>query len=343
MAQRARFFDSVGSDRVYTSAAWAEVITGLIGTGVVSGGGNELSVVEDSPAAMTADVDTGQIFLLGYYLEVYSAKETLTISAADGSNPRIDRVVARRDLSGRTALLAVLTGTPAASPTAPALTQAAAGIWEESLAQILVPAGSSSVVDANITDERTFATTSAVDLILKGASGHVHDGTDGEGAKVTYADLASIPTEFAPEDHLHAGVSGDGGVIPYANIGSKPSTFAPSDHGHTAGGDGGTIPHSVLTTVTADQHHSQSHTHDGVDSSGQVTYASITSKPSTFAPDNHATDHSNGGSDAVDPQNIRAALVVQPDGTALAGPVIYVGTMIPSSPTPQEGDVWIDG
>ena len=137
MAQRSRFFDSSGGDRIYTSDAWAQVVGAIIGDGVVATG-NELAVAEASPPAMSVRVNTGKAFIQGYYFEVHTGQETLAIGAAHATLARIDRVVVRRDLAGRTAILAVLSGTPAASPTAPALTQVAAGVWEIALAQVAV-------------------------------------------------------------------------------------------------------------------------------------------------------------------------------------------------------------
>jgi hypothetical protein len=50
--------------------------------------------------------------------------------------------------------------------------------------------------------------------------------------------------------------------VVWDDIGNKPTEFPPEDHGHSAPGDGGTIPHSVLTGVGADDHHPQIHDHN---------------------------------------------------------------------------------
>jgi hypothetical protein len=343
MSQRSRFFDSSAGDRVYTSEAWAQVLSGIVGDGVVkgSGAGDECQVVEDSPAAMSVLVGLGKIFIQGYFLEVYSADEELAIAAADGSNPRIDLIVARRDLTGRTATLAVLAGTPAASPTAPSLTQNASGTWEIALASVLVPAGSTSVINSRITDLRDYSITTGSEVGFDGTTGHSHDGTDGQGPLIDWANLDNVPTTFDPADHTHAG-SGTGGVITWANIGSKPSTFAPADHTHASAGSGvgGTLSHANLTSVTADQHHAKSHAHDGADGSGTVTWSSVTSKPTTFAPTDHASDHATGGGDAIDPDDIGAWAQASQGGGA-AGTKIWVGTSTPSGSS--EGDIWVKG
>ena len=43
MAQRSRFFDSSGGDRIYTSDAWAQVVGAIIGDGVVATGTDGIS------------------------------------------------------------------------------------------------------------------------------------------------------------------------------------------------------------------------------------------------------------------------------------------------------------
>src|SRR5574337_167853 len=339
MAQRSRFFDSVAGDRTYTSDAWAQVITGLIGDGVVTGG-NELAVSENSPAGMSVLVATGKAFIQGYYFEAYSASEVLTIAAADATNPRIVRVVVRRDLTNRQAVLAVLTGTPAVSPTAPALTQNPSGTWEISLAQVYVGAAVASIVNANITDERgTRAKGTDIDAILKAASGHAHSGVDGDGHAIAWANVASKPTTFTPADHTHVG-AGTGGVISWTNIGSKPTQFAPTDHAHNITGAGGTVSHDVLTGVSSDDHHPKLHAHNGADGSGTVAWGSVTGKPSTFAPSAHASSHASAGSDPVTPGDI-GAIVMGSAGGGAAGVKVWVGTMSPSAGV-TEGDIWVD-
>lgn len=78
MAQRSRFFDSSGGDRIYTSDAWAQVLGAIIGDGVVAAG-NELAVAEASPPAMSVRVNTGKAFIGGYYFEVHTGQEARAI------------------------------------------------------------------------------------------------------------------------------------------------------------------------------------------------------------------------------------------------------------------------
>lgn len=195
MGQRSRFFDSSSGDRIYTSDAFAQVIAGLVSDGVVQVS-SELGVTEASPPAMSVLVGLGKAFVQGYMLEVYSAAETLVIGAADGSHARIDRIVVRRDLSARDVVLAVLAGTPSATPTAPALTQTVGGTYEISLAQVLVPAASVSVINSRITDERGLASPPGATVI---DDGDVTSAKLADGAVTTskLGALAVVTTKIA--------------------------------------------------------------------------------------------------------------------------------------------------
>ena len=93
----------------------------------------------------------------GYYVAYNDALTTIAIATADPSLPRKDRVVVKVQdsyYSGATNLVsfAVVTGTPASSPVAPAAPANAL-----SLAIVDVAAGATSIVDANITDDRVQA------------------------------------------------------------------------------------------------------------------------------------------------------------------------------------------
>jgi hypothetical protein len=81
---------------------------------------------------------------------------TLSIPTAHSTYSRIDRVVVRLSaVSGRSVDVVVVAGTPAASPAPPTLTQTSE-TWEIPLARIAVGAGVTSILAANITDERVF-------------------------------------------------------------------------------------------------------------------------------------------------------------------------------------------
>jgi hypothetical protein len=153
LATRYGFTDSVSGDRVYTSSLFSRRI-GFVGTdGVLFTGYSPLKVTETSPAGLKVKVDIGAAFVQGRWFEVYSAAEEVVIASSDPVNPRIDRVIVRLDMAGRTVALAAKAGTPAPSPAPPAL-QRDSSVWEISLARVHVAAGATQILDSAITDER---------------------------------------------------------------------------------------------------------------------------------------------------------------------------------------------
>jgi len=116
---------------------------------------NELSVFADS-SGMQVKVRSGKAFILGHCF-TSSAEEVLAIAAADPTNPRDDRVVLQLDWSNNEISLEVKTGTAAASPTPPSLTQSDGSIWEIALATIRVDAAASTIAAGKVTDTRIFS------------------------------------------------------------------------------------------------------------------------------------------------------------------------------------------
>jgi hypothetical protein len=106
-------------------------------------------------------IDDGVSFGAGKYWFESDAQATVTLDAADGSLPRIDLIVAKvQDTDAGdgslTPQLTKVTGTPNASPTAPATPARCLA-----LAQISVPAADTTISSGQITDVRTFAGTVA--------------------------------------------------------------------------------------------------------------------------------------------------------------------------------------
>ncbi len=136
-------------------AQWQKFAPAYFGDGVITATLNNFSVAQHAPPGMSVDVATGQCFIQGVFGENGSTK-TLTIAAADATNPRIDRVVLRCDTVANDLEVLVLTGTPAVSPAAPALVRSATQT-DYSLYQVLVGTTVTSIVTANLTDERQYA------------------------------------------------------------------------------------------------------------------------------------------------------------------------------------------
>ncbi len=148
-------FDSAaGDDRVYVADRLADVFRALALSGVVDGDSLKITA---AGSGMKVNMAAGSALVNGYIMTavddgggVYS----LTLNAGS-SYARIDRVILRLDLStdARTVTPMILQGTPAASPTVPALARSG-DTWDLSLAQLYVAAGATQIVAANITDER---------------------------------------------------------------------------------------------------------------------------------------------------------------------------------------------
>ena len=131
--------------------------------GVALGVGGNLAVTQNGAPNMSVNVASGQVYVPGTegtkqatYSCINDATKNVTITAADGTNPRIDLIVAKvQDTLYSGAVnswsIVVVTGTPAGSPAAPT-----APANSVTLAQILVGAGVTSIVTGNITDRRFY-------------------------------------------------------------------------------------------------------------------------------------------------------------------------------------------
>jgi hypothetical protein len=146
--------------------------TSFASGGICSSG--ELAVAAQSSPNMTVQVAAGRAIVpgtsvsppsgftfttQGSYFVLNDATISVTISTANATNPRIDVVyVGVQDAfysgSTNTALISVVTGTPAPSPSAPAIPTNAVA-----LAQVAVAANATSIVNANITAVATLATS----------------------------------------------------------------------------------------------------------------------------------------------------------------------------------------
>ena len=149
-------FDSAGADeRVYVAEQMAVIFRALALSGV-SDLASDLKITA-AQNGMQVNMAEGMAMVNGYIMHAMQdggGVYALVLNAG-GTQPRIDRIVVRLNLStdSRQVLPAIKQGTPAATPKAPELTRAGE-IYEISLAQIYVPAGAAQVTDAQITDER---------------------------------------------------------------------------------------------------------------------------------------------------------------------------------------------
>ena len=138
-------------DRAVDSAFLRKVFAAYFSDGIFYNPTNALQVVAGT--GMQVQVNPGICHIRGA-MGIEPNLRTLSLTAA-GSQPRIDTVVARLDLSQavRSIELYVKTGTPAASPSAPSLTRDST-IWELGLANVSVGANVGTISQSNITDTR---------------------------------------------------------------------------------------------------------------------------------------------------------------------------------------------
>lgn len=230
------------SDRLNAQALYAT--TGIIGSA-------SMAVTPNSPAGMSVLVASGWAAVvgttqpnMGVYTAFNDAIVTLTVTTANPTNPRIDRVVMTvRDAyySGafNDVIFQVIAGTPAGSPTAPATPANSI-----SLATIAVGAGVTSILAANITDTREDVTTNLPAPQLN-FSVNTQTGTTyttvlaDNGRLVTQSNASSIVTTIPPNSSVDYPV---GSQITFARYGAGSLTIQ--------GGAGVTIVSTGATAAT---------------------------------------------------------------------------------------------
>lgn len=148
--EKSSFFNSVGGDRVYKAEEWAEYFASFIGNGVFPVPSNGLQVEANSSAGVV--IRAGRAWINGYF---YFNTDDLNVklNTADGVLNRIDRIVIRWDLTDRTISAEVKSSAPSNNPTTPAL-QRDADAYELCIADVYVRAGSTAVLQSDITDQR---------------------------------------------------------------------------------------------------------------------------------------------------------------------------------------------
>lgn len=226
------------NDRLSVQALYTT--TGIIGS-------SSLAVAPNSPAGMSVLVATGWCAIvgttqanMGTYTVFNDAVDTLTVTTADPTNPRIDRVVVTvRDAyySGafNDVIFQVVAGTPAGSPVAPAIPANSI-----SLATIAVAAGATQINSGNITDTRTEVTTNlppTINLTINAQTGTTYTTAAADNGKlVTLNNASSITVTIAPS------LYSTGAQINMAQIGAGQVTVQ--------GGAGVTVVSTGTTAAT---------------------------------------------------------------------------------------------
>jgi hypothetical protein len=104
-------------------------------------------------AGLTVTMGLGRAVVRGAGYERTDTPWSTTLATNTNANPRIDRLVLRRDLAAGTVGPTILQGTPAASPVANTLSENENAVWHLPLHSFRVPGGSGTTL-TNITDER---------------------------------------------------------------------------------------------------------------------------------------------------------------------------------------------
>ena len=152
---------------------------------IIPGSGDELIVTQNSPIGMQVLIGTGDFKIdtgYGYsYTGWNSNSLSVQVSTADPANPRISSIVLYVDKGEVTSpsppnnpgiiKAKSVNGTPAALPAPPSLSTIQSQVGPSNpyiiLANVMVNAGSSQIVDSNITDDRKFVS------ILSGGIGNL--------------------------------------------------------------------------------------------------------------------------------------------------------------------------
>ncbi len=146
-------FDSTTDDeRAYTAAQLAQIFRTLGRSGVADLDG---CLRVSAKSGMQTQVAPGSALLCGYVYALSDdggAAKTFTHEPS-AATPRIDRVVLRLDITGKSITLVVKTGVPSSSPVPPTLTRNAT-IYELSLAKVRIEPSAGSLEQSDITDER---------------------------------------------------------------------------------------------------------------------------------------------------------------------------------------------
>lgn len=154
MAQTSYPFENADT----TEAQFSQLFRRLQTTGVYgSPATTDLKVFGDS-SGLQVKVPAGFAIVRGHAYNS-SAEETLTITAANATNPRNDLIVLKLDPTANSIVLAVKTGTAASSPSDPSLTQTDEGTYELAIARVSVAAGATTIASGNVTDLRPFLGT----------------------------------------------------------------------------------------------------------------------------------------------------------------------------------------
>lgn len=215
MTEISRFWNgtTVGDSGAYSDSDFQEFLRAVIGygaeranSGVLLMSGTEpndgLKVTANSPATASVNVLRGAALVQGIaYLS--DATEIFTPAANASGNPRIDTIVVQADYALQTVRLALLQGTPAASPVATTLTQSAGVMWEIPIADILLASGFTTIAQTVISPRQKWVNAPPavyLDHVLNNSGVTLNDGD--VVIVDTSADRAATTTTTAGDERV---------------------------------------------------------------------------------------------------------------------------------------------
>lgn len=200
MTKKSGPWDSVNPAGGISNAEWTDLLSRLYADGVIAGLLNGLAVTGPN-SGRVVNVDTGYAVVGGRAFK-NDASTQLAIAANASGNPRKDVVTLRCDVNARTVDLFDLQGTPAASPTLPALS-ATATVIDVPLAVLVLQSGFTGIGGASsstVADLRAYA-----GMKLPPAANDSPIATSQTTASAGFTDLATVGPTVGP---LFVGPSG---------------------------------------------------------------------------------------------------------------------------------------
>lgn len=241
MAQSSWPFENIDTSETQFSQ-WAR----NIGEGVKTGALNELEVFADS-TGMQVKVKSGQALVRGHYYQS-TAQETLTVTAADLTNPRIDTVVLELDPSANSIVLKVIAGSPAVVPAPQPLVQTDAGVYQVKLAEVLIDAAATTIAAGKVTDSRGYIETITGTIAGSQITGEITVATIDGDRIINNIDTATIGQ--ANVTNLVTDLAAKAPLTPSVNAKTGAYTLVVDDRGEFITADGTfdiTIPASVFS------------------------------------------------------------------------------------------------
>ncbi len=143
MTERSRPWDGIvtGDAGPYSDDQWTDIFKSFSAPVIASQGvlADNLNELLASGAVSPVSINTGRALVDGIW---YESDAAVTVAmATPGANPRVDRIVLRKDWALQTVRITRIAGAEAASPVAPAITQIDGTTWDLPLWQMHITTG----------------------------------------------------------------------------------------------------------------------------------------------------------------------------------------------------------